>query len=210
MKSKLFSDPLLWGIVLATTGLLSIFQLNSVSAPRETLPDSRREEWHNPANWAAAGGCWDFSRKIIEGRGMGTRPVAYFRKKNYTNFVYEIRLRQLSSEDCSCGLVFRFDEKKNAGYVFSLWPHGGWEFVKIKKGDGRQVTTGSAIYLNDQLKTWNTLKVVAHQNRFEFYLNDQFLVTVEDNQHRTGKIGFYLGHGPMSFLQYEILTLREQ
>lgn len=210
MKHNVLTDSRLWGIMLAITNLLIFFHVLSFSAPRATPPDSLREDWHNPANWAAAGGCWDFSRKIIEGRGMGTRPVAYFRKRNYANFVYEIRLRQLSSEDGSYGLLVRFDEKTAAGYIFCVWPHGDWEFVKIKKGDGRQIITGSAIHLNDQLKTWNTLKVVANKNKFEFYLNDQFLVAAEDNQYRTGKIGFSLNHGPVSIVQYEILTLHEQ
>jgi|GEM_PF-3314126 len=161
----------------------------------------------NPANWVARGGCWDFSKRIIQGQGIGSRPIAYYKKENYTDFIYEINLKSLSEEDGSYGILLRFDEKKDAGYIFSLWPHGGYEFCRIVEGHGFPILSGPAVYLNDQLKTWNSLKALCKGNNFELYLNGYLVAQAEDTLYKSGKIGFYLGHGPQSFIQFEIKSL---
>jgi len=167
-------------------------------------------EISKPTNWIARGGCWDFSRRIITGRGIGQRPIAYYSQKSFTDFVFEVRLRLLTDEDGSYGLVFRFDEKKDVGYIFGVWPHGGYEFARLDDFFAHQTGGGLAVYLKDQLKTWNRLKVVAKGAKFALYINDNLLVTMEDHSFRSGKVGFYLGHGPTSILEYEVLSLEAQ
>lgn len=181
------------------------FQQNNAS----NVPSSREldPEIFNPANWIARGGVWDFSKKIITGRGIGQRPIAYFKKRSYTDFEFEIRLRILTDDNGSYGMVFRFDEKKDVGYIFGIFPHGGYEFARMEDFFGYQTGGGQAVYLKDQLKTWNRLKVVAKGPRFDLYINDHLLVTMEDHSFKSGKVGFYLGHGPTSILEYEVLSL---
>jgi hypothetical protein len=175
----------------------------------QNTPESPKsnEELFNPSNWIARGGCWDFSKKIITAQGVGQRPIAYFKKENFTDFKFEIRLRLLTDEDGSYGMVFHFDEKKDIGYIFGVWPHGGYEFARLEDCFGCQTGGGLAVYLKDQLKTWNRLKVVAKGPKFALYINDNLLVTIEDNSFKSGKVGFYLGHGAISILEYEVLSL---
>lgn len=173
----------------------------------EQMVSTSDDELYNPVNWVARGGCWDFSKRIIQGQGIGFRPIAYYKKENFSDFTYEINLKSLSEEDGSYGLLFRFDEKKDAGYIFSLWPHGDYEFCRILEGHGFPVLSGPAVYLNDQLKTWNSLKVLCKGNKFELYLNGYLVAQTEDNFYKSGKIGFYLGHGPQSIIQFEIRSL---
>lgn len=175
----------------------------------QTAPVSPKidEEIFNPSNWIARGACWDFSKKIITGRGIGQRPIAYFKKRNYIDFEFEIRLRLLTDENGSYGIVFRFDEKKDVGYIFGVFPQGGYEFARLEDCFGYQTGGGQAVYLRDRLKTWNRMKVIAKGSRFDLYINDNLLVTMEDSSFKSGKVGFYLGGGPTSILEYEVLSL---
>jgi hypothetical protein len=176
----------------------------------KTASIKNEAELFNPSSWIARGGCWDFSKKIITGQGMGQRPIAYFKPTSFTDFTFEIRLRLLTDEDGSYGVAFRFDEKKDVGYIFGVWPHGGYEFARLEEGFAHQIGGGSAVYLTDQLKTWNRLKVVGKGKKLYLYVNDNLLVTIEDNSFKSGKVGFYLGHGATSILEYEVLSLVAQ
>jgi len=177
---------------------------------RNTPGSERLEEILKPSNWIARGGCWDFSRKIITARGVGYHPIAYFKKESYTDFEFEIRLKLMTDEDGLYGMVFRFDEKKDVGYMFAVYPNGSYSFSRLDDGFARQTGGGQAAYLKDQLKTWNRLKVVARGTKFDLYINGNLLVTMEDNSFQSGKVGLYLGHGPTSVLEYEVLTLAAQ
>jgi hypothetical protein len=173
----------------------------------KTVSTKNDEEISTPSNWIARGGCWDFSKKTITGQGIGSRPIAYFKKENYADFEFEIRLRLLTDEDGSYGMAFRFDEKKDVGYIFGVYPHGSYEFARLEEGFAHQRGGGSAVYLTNQLKTWNRLKVVGKGTKFDLYINDNLLVTIEDNSFKSGKVGFYLGGGAGSMLEYEVLLL---
>ena len=173
----------------------------------KTASTKNEAELFNPSSWIARGGVWDFSKKIITAQGMGQRPIAYFKHRSFTDFTFEIRLRLLTDENGSYGVAFRFDEKKDVGYIFGVWPHGGYEFAQLEEGFGYQTGGGQAVYLRDRLKTWNRLKVVGKGAKFDLYINDNLLVTIEDHSFKSGKVGFYLGHDARSILEYEVLSL---
>lgn len=182
-------------------------QLEPTNARQAAKAEKLDPEIFNPANWIARGGCWDFSKKIITAQGVGQRPIAYFKKESFADFTFEIRLRLLTDENGSYGIVFRFDEKKDVGYFFGVWPHGGYEFARLEDCFGYQTGGGQAVYLRDRLKTWNRLKVIAKGPKFDLYINDNLLVKMEDHSFKSGKVGFYLGHGATSILEYEVLSL---
>lgn len=202
------------GTVLIFIPLISSLPLQinqKQSEPTNVRHESKAErldpEIVKSSNWIARGGCWDFSKKTIIAQGVGPRPIAYFKKESYTDFEFEIQLRQLTDEDGSYGMIFRFDEKKDVGYIFAIWPNGSYNFARLDDGFAHQTGGGQATYLKDQLKTWNRLKVVARGTKFDLYINGNLLITMEDNSLRSGKVGLYLGHGPQSSLEYEVLSL---
>lgn len=189
-----------------------LLQFNQQQSQKPNIQDKTpstkiNEEIFKPSNWIARGGCWDFSKKIITARGVGYHPIAYFKKGSYTDFEFEIRLRLLTDEDGSYGMVFRFDEKKDVGYIFAVWPNGSYSFSRFDDGFFHRTGGGQATYLKDQLKTWNRLKVIARGTKFDLYINGNLLIMMEDNSFKSGKVGLYLGHGPTSILEYEILSL---
>lgn len=165
------------------------------------------EEIVKPANWVARGGCWDFSKKIIRAQGLAERPIAYLKSANFTDFKCKIKLRIVGDDDGSYGLVFRFDEQKDMGYVFGVFPHGSYEFFRLEEGSGIQTNGGPAVYLKDQLKTWNTLTVVCKGSKFDLYINDNLLVTIKDENFKSGHVGLYVGGSPTSVLEYEVQSL---
>jgi len=183
-------------VFLALCIQANISQAQLHSAPKIQLGD-----------WVACGGCWDFSQRIIRARGIGDRPIAYLKRPHCTDFEFEIRLRLLTDEDGSYGILFRYDEAKDAGYVFSIWPSGSYQLIRFNGDSQVQMSGGQAVYATDQLHSWNRLKVIAREDKFELFINDHLLITVRDNAYSSGKVGFYLGHLPKSLLEFEVLTL---
>ena len=165
------------------------------------------DDIYQSKNWIARGGCWDFSKEVVQGQGMGIRPIAYYKKKSFSDFSYEIIIKSLSDQDGSYGMLFRFDEKKDSGYIFSVWPHGDYEFCRIDEGTAYRIVSGPAVFLNNQLKTWNTLKVICKGSEFKLYLNGGLVVVAKDDKLKSGKIGFNLGHGPLSTILYKIINI---
>ncbi|MCU0646342.1 MAG: hypothetical protein MUC94_19070, partial [bacterium] len=113
---------------------LQFYQQQSQKAitQNKTASTKNEEELFNPSNWIARGACWDFSKKIITAQGVGLRPIAYFKNESYRDFEFEIRLRLLTDENGSYGMIFRFDEKKDVGYIFGVWPNGSYEFARLE------------------------------------------------------------------------------
>ncbi|MFZ5518085.1 MAG: family 16 glycoside hydrolase [Candidatus Zhuqueibacterota bacterium] len=179
-------------------------------SPTHAQPTPHAAPAFTLGDWVAAGGCWDFSERIISAQGIGERPIAYLKRFHFTDFEFEIRLRLLTDEDGSYGVLFRYDEKKDAGYIFSVWPNGSYEFVRFNGDSSCQTGGGQAVYLMDQLHSWNRIKVIGRGNKFDLFINDNLLVTMQDNAFISGKVGLYLGHGATSFMEYEVLKLVAQ
>lgn len=163
----------------------------------------------NPTDWIALGGCWDFSNKIFFSQGYKGGNKAYYNNKEYKNLVYEVKVMKLA-EDGPLGIVFRFDETTDEGYTFLVYPHGEYLFLKFNGLNDFQLKRNSTAHLNEELNTWNKLKVIAYQDKFDFYINDNFLVSVRDNTHQSGKVGLYCSGDTRQIAKFELLSLVEK
>ena len=125
---------------------------------------------------------------------------------NFKNFTYEVRLMKIA-EDGTIGLILRYNEAKDEGYLFHVWPHGDYQFLKFKTDDQVILNKGHPIYFNRELNTWNTIKIVCNEAKFVVYINGDFLVSIKDVTYSVGKVGLLIGGDPRQRAKFEVISL---
>lgn len=161
-----------------------------------------------PSNWIARGGCWDFSSKIFFSRGYRGGNIAYYKKQDYKNFTYEVKVMKIA-EDGPLGIIFRYDDARDEGYVFAFMPHGEYFLSTFIGQSNVYLKKGATAHLNEEMNTWNTLKIVVNGAKFDCYINDSFLVSVTDQTYSVGKIGLYNSPDPRQIAKFEVISLVE-
>jgi len=100
---------------------------------------------------------------------------------NYTNFTYQIQMVfiQHAPKYSSGGILFRGSTDQHAFYSFEVYASGRYIFQKCNNGDanctilaGSPQDPPSSAFHVDQM---NTLTVVANQNTFTLYINQQMV-----------------------------------
>lgn len=205
-----------FGVICIVLVHLSCFYSSSIAQMQTPqLSGSEKSQLHkpdpqifNPSNWIARGGCWDFSRKIFFSQGYRGGNAAYYKKQDYRNFTYEVKVIKLA-EDGPLGIIFRYDEARDEGYSFAVYPHGEYFLVKFSGHSDVQLIRGATAYLNEEMNTWNTLKIVARGAKFDCYINGNFLVSVIDHSYSVGKIGLANSGDPRQLAKFEVISLIE-
>jgi len=192
-----------------TIFFLLTIPLNSYSQARDGVADTSRllKEIYKPTNWIARGGCWDFSKRIITAQAYIGCCRAYYARRTFKDCTFEVRLNKLA-EDGSTGLLLRYNEATNEGYIFELWPHGGHMFA-IFKGDKRYALqrTTPVIVMKRGYNTWNTVKIVCTGPEFAIFINGSHVDTVTDHTYSSGRVGLRVHGDPRQRAKFEILSL---
>jgi len=122
---------------------------------------------------------------------------------NYANFTYEIQMIFIKKAPkySSGGIIFRGNSNQHQFYYFEVYASGRYALQKCDRSGSCTILAGSPLdppspaYHIDQI---NTIAVVANQNRFTFYINQQAVGSQQtDNTsqpYTQGMIGV-LAHG---------------
>jgi hypothetical protein len=152
--------------------------------------------------WARkAGGTWQVTDSVYYTDGIPyTWTSAQRTTGTYTNFDYTAVLKRSGAENASNYLAVRMGSDVDwsteklwyPGYIFGYANVGLYAIYRIDS-DGRRIamqpwTETSAIQPFD----WNTLRVVANEGRFKFYINGVLLRTFTDNTFSSGAVGFQM------------------
>jgi hypothetical protein len=184
-------------------------QLQKSNAQNKPESPKNEEEIFNPSNWIARGGCWDFSDKIIYSQGYRGACTAYFKERNYKNFSYEVRVMKIA-EDGPLGLIFHYDDVRDEGYYAGIYPHGSFFVQKTVGQIPQYLKIATTAHLNNEMNTWNTLKIEVRGSKIDCYINGNFLVSIIDNTYSTGKIGLWNCGDPRQIGKFEIISIRER
>lgn len=126
-----------------------------------------------------------------------------FEPETYQAFIYSAEIIQTEGPlETGSGLVFYYQDPLNY-YVFGINGYGQWSIWHLQEGvwqslngsaDGPWLFADTIASLNE----WNVLRVEAHTNDMDLYINDQFLAQIpfEDDEVRDGAVGFYLATSP--------------
>jgi len=153
------------------------------------VPDSwtLQEPWGYSAKWDA----------LVSSGVQGKWSNAWYNVREYRNFEYAVRMRAHNRNRLQSIIIRagdQFDPKyrrMHPGYVFSYSHRANAYSIMKHYPDGTKTSmlagwTATAAIVDG----WNTLKVRAVDNRFDFYINDTLVETVFDSEFTVGKVGF--------------------
>jgi hypothetical protein len=129
----------------------------------------------------------DNSYHVIAGAQTQRFTVCRATASNYANFVYEVQMTfvQVSATESSGGLVFRASEANQLFYFLEIFSSGYFAFYRCPGTYGAACPTlsdsslagiGALPSFNTTLKQPNTIAIVAHENAFTIYVNNQLAV----------------------------------
>lgn len=163
----------------------------------------------DPNNWIARGGKWEFSERIIDFQGFTGCGKVYYAEEDFTDCQIEVKQMKLA-EDGTFGLMLRYDELKDTGYSFMVWPHGGYMFLRFESDNHVHLIDGLTIYLNDGLNAWNTLRIECEGTLFHLYVNGYFIQTISDSTYSKGKVGLMACGDYRQLAKFEFISIQER
>ena len=126
----------------------------------------------------------------------------------FGDFVFEVKLTKLT-EDGSFGLLFRYNERTDNGYILEIYPHGGYVFGAYYLGVRNILTKNRIKKFKRAVHAWNKVKIVGRGNTFAVFVNDYLITSLRDNRYTKGRIGFYVGGGPRQQARFRVLQIRK-
>lgn len=157
-------------------------------------------------DWTARGGIWDFSDTIYYGQGTQTNNKAYYNKAVFKDFIFEVNMSKLT-EDGPFGLLIRYNERTDNGYILEIYPHGGFVFGSYYLGMRKKLINEPIKKFKRALHAWNQVKIVGKGNTFSVFINDYLVTLLRDNRYVKGRIGFYIGGGPRQQARFQVLQI---
>jgi hypothetical protein len=161
------------------------------------------------ANWSSKGGYWKGADDKLYGEG-GANYAKYFYNQNYTDFVYEVKLRKLSPVDGAVGLLFRYDEKRDEGYLLLIFPDGSSEISQLhgqSKKDAKAIFPSSSLpHKKDQ---WTNIKIIGNGAKFRIFYNGQEGMDFVDDKYAFGRLGLVIHGGPEQKAEFIIISRNE-
>ncbi|QBD78855.1 serine/threonine protein kinase [Ktedonosporobacter rubrisoli] len=111
------------------------------------------------------------------------------RNTDLSNFVFEIDMTFLAGD--AGGIILRDDEVHSQDYHLILEADGSYDFVLSPGPDIKTVLARDKLpaFLFHKGQQANRLAVVARQQKFDLYVNDQFITSVTDKSYSHGQIG---------------------
>jgi hypothetical protein len=161
-----------------------------------TITFSTAESSKLPSNWSAETGKWasalddsNASLKMISNNGSDFN-IAVLKSHNYLNTEIEAKVKALQgSEDQGGGLVWRYVDAKNY-YIVRVNPlENNIRLYRVVDGNRKQMQSAGVKVNTGE---WFTLKVKAQGSSIECYLNNEKVLSGEDQTFlNPGLIGFW-------------------
>ncbi|MBN1147241.1 MAG: DUF1080 domain-containing protein [Anaerolineales bacterium] len=148
------------------------------------------------SNWRAHSGAWTATPIYFSTPGLSDTSVSASYKQNFTDFVYEVRMKRIGCPSCANRIIIRgmpnpltpsnhwddaieFQYSANGSFYIWKWLNGssttlqGW-------------TSSSAIKQGD---AWNVLKVIASGADLYYYINGALVWNGSDSDLTSGRVG---------------------
>lgn len=134
--------------------------------------------------------------------------------ENFTDGIYEVQATQIDGPlDDGFGMLLRADTDKGDFYLFKISADGYVWIGRYRDQAEEQTIIGTHWFaspaVNQGLNATNTLRIEAESGNMIFYVNDQEVGRVTDNNFREGDIGLFaqtLGQGGVH-VQFDNFTV---
>ena len=159
------------------------------------------------AHWRSKRGTWNFDSKPFFAKGEKGFNKAYRLGRNFSNVIYEVHLRKTSDNDGPFGLLVRYNEMDDEGYMLLLWPQQGkYQFSRVVGEKRHRIASGSPTSLKTR-KNWNTIKITAEGSNFDISFNNRDTISVTDDYYHLGKIGIVIHGVSKNRAEFEVLKV---
>jgi Zn-dependent metalloprotease len=148
--------------------------------------------------WATIAGTWQTDANYLYSSGIANDVFAStaFTQKSFGDFEYKVSLRRYGNNQNSNGLMIRgqpsplgANNRWHSGYGFYYTRDGQYAVFRYDNGVGAALADWqphAAILSGD---SWNELKVVAQEDRLDFYINNVLVWSGIDSTYRYGVNG---------------------
>lgn len=163
-----------------------------------------------PSIWKSKRGNWNFKDTTFFVVGEKGFNKAYLSERNYSNFIYEVRLRKVSGNDGPIGLLIRYDEANDEGYMLLVWPlQGKFQFSRVVSDERHRIGGGSPTYFKTGTN-WNTIRVTAEGSNFDISFNGRDTISFFDDYYHFGKAGLVIHGVSKNRAEFDVLKLEPQ
>jgi hypothetical protein len=156
--------------------------------------------------WQTKGGAWNFNQTPIFGQGTSGFNKAFLINSIYSDFIYEVNLRKISPNDGPIGLLMRYNDQRDEGYMLLIWPHGDWQFSRLVGQTRHRKNSGTPRDLNKG-NSWNLIKVIGKGANMAIYINGNHLVNINASEYSSGRNGLVIHGGPDQQAHFQIQLL---
>lgn len=157
-------------------------------------------------NWASRGGTWNFRDRQIFAVGAYGFNKAFCVYPTLNDFEFEVRLRKVSYNDGPIGLLLRYDELRDEGYMLLIWPHGDYQLSRLVSQTRHRIDSGSPQSLN-RGNNWNTIKVIGRGAKLVLFINGYQELYINDNKYSSGKFGLVIHGDNAQKAEFTVLKL---
>jgi len=183
---------------------------NITPAPNAIYPPTGAPTLNDPLtanqlNWDEGSACnfVDGSYQIVSPTNQSA--TCYAHSTDYHNFIYQIQMTFVKTGQrfSAGGMAFRGNETTGTTYYIEIFESGKYSF--ISKANTQSTPIVIAGYPQNQqsipsfhadLGQANTLTVVAHNNEFSFYVNNQLVFgPIKDTTSSRGMLGIFAAGG---------------
>lgn len=155
------------------------------------------EEHNGMAGWNFIGN-WNQADSWVYTDGESDKwSSAWYTAREYENFEFSVIMTTLNRPSSPQYIIIRAGEQLDANnrswHPCYMFGYGGNVFRVFKKDEENRTFGFGPWTATDTIRgagQWNTLKVRAVDNRFDFFINNTLVQSVTDPDFTTGKIGF--------------------
>lgn len=182
--------------VSATAGALqSIYTTATSGTPalNDPLTNQDSNNWDVFATNSSGGSC-EFTggayHSVMTQKGF-FQPC-YDQTSNYSNFAFQVQMTITQGDEG--GIIFRADPTNTQFYLLRINQDGSYDlfvYVDSSGSHAKNLLSSSTSLLKTGLNQPNLITVIARSNSLIFYINQQYLASVNDTTYSSGKIGVF-------------------
>ncbi|MGP7816628.1 GH32 C-terminal domain-containing protein [Niallia sp. 01092] len=199
ITDQIFPDPSSNSIELfandgeVTLDSLQVYSLNDIWGKSPLHSDIT--DWHN------INGLWADTYAGKQGSDM--EDAFTLGKQMSKDFHYEANIK-IGNQGAG-GLVFRSDDNADNAYIANLDLNG--QLVKLwKRESGQAIILATVPYKIDP-ETIYHMKIEAHDNQIKLSINNELLLTEQDDSFTEGKLGLNVWNGTSSFQNVKLKNI---
>jgi hypothetical protein len=177
----------------ATTAALQqhVYTQATSANPAFNDPLKQQDSNHWEEDSKAGGGC-AFTNRAYHASMSQTGFFASCRElsSTFSNFVFQVQMTVLKGD--RGGIIFRSANSNTNFYLFRVGQDGSYDlflYVDTNGSNAKSLAQGFSSTIHKGLNVPNNIAVLARGSNLSFYVNQQYVTSVNDTTYKSGAIG---------------------